>query len=137
MLLTALIVVAYASGLQAMAAPFCATCALLALMPNAPFSSPRTLWLSHLVCIGSGVLFAALPLPTLLAVLLAAWLSITAMSLLRVVHAPAVAHTVILSLGMQQTFVYAIGAFATALGFALFTLIESRQRDAKSAVSEQ
>ncbi len=130
-LLTTLIVVAYASGIHAMAAPFCATCTLLALMPKAPFSSPRTLFLSHLLCVGTGALFAALPLPTLLIVLLAAWLSIMAMAFFQAIHAPAVAHTVILALGMQSTYTYAIGALATASGFALFALIISRQGNAK------
>jgi CBS-domain-containing membrane protein len=130
-LLTALIMVTYASGISAMAAPFCATCTLLALMPKAPFSTPKTLFLSHLICIGIGASAVALPLPALATVLLAAWVSIMAMAWFRVVHAPAVAHTAILSLGKQSVESYVLVTIATALGFALFAYVLSLQEDAK------
>lgn len=122
-LLAVLAAIAYSAGISALAAPFSATCALLALMPNAPFSSPRTLIVSHAICIGIGAGFAALPLPIFVIVVSAAWLSIMMMSALRALHAPAVAHTVILALGVQSVASYALWAMAIALCFALYAKI--------------
>lgn len=120
-LLSALIIVAYLTGISAMAAPFSATCALLAILPKASFSAPKTLLWSHFICVGIGVVFLSLPLPSLVLVALSAWVSITLMVSLRVVHAPAVAHAVILSLGTQSVQNYAVCAMVTALGFAIFS----------------
>lgn len=125
-MLAALIATAHWSGVTAMTAPFSATCALLVLLPKAPFSTPRTVFVSHLLCVGVGVVCLLLPLASPVIVLLAAWVSIMLMASLRVVHAPAVAHAVILSLGKQDADTYALFAIATASGLALYSLAARR-----------
>ena len=126
-MLAALIAVAHWSGVTAMTAPFSATCALLVLLPRAPFSTPRTVFVAHLICVGVGVVCVSLPLASPMIVLLAAWVSIMLMAKLRVVHAPAVAHAVILSLGTQDVKTYALCAIATASGLALYSLAAQRR----------
>ena len=130
-LLAALMATVFVSGISAMAGPFCASCALLALMPKAPFSTPKTLLLSHVICVGAGVLLLSLPFPTLAITFVAAWISIMTMTLLRVVHAPAVAHTVILTLGKQDGESYAVAVLLTALGLTLLAYLMTMQSAAK------
>lgn len=127
MLLSSLFAGAWLSGSPAMIAPFCASCALLVLMPSSPFSAPRTVIVAHAACICVGAACGSLPVPALLAALLAAWLAIAAMAALRAIHAPAVAHTVILALGNVPTGRYGLYAGATAAGFALFSWVVNRR----------
>jgi hypothetical protein len=98
-LLAALTALAACPGAAKIAALFSATCVLLTLMPEAPFSRPRTLVLAHVICVASGVLFWAVPAPAFVAAFASAWLSIVLMGAAEAVHAPAAAHAVILSLG--------------------------------------
>ena len=119
-LLAALIIVAQLTGVSAMAGPFSATCALLAILPKAPFSQPKVIFFSHLICIVAGAALVNLPLPPLVIAFAAAWISIMGMALCRVVHAPAVAHAVILALGKQDVLVYSMVALMTAAAFAVY-----------------
>ncbi|MBI3897417.1 MAG: HPP family protein [Gammaproteobacteria bacterium] len=125
MLTAALMTVVYGAGISAMAAPFSATCVLLALMPQAPFSQPRTLLLAHVICIVLGAGFAALPLPAFVAVFGVVWLSIMLMAVCRAVHAPAVAHAVILTLGAQPVATYSRWALILAVAFAMYARVSS------------
>lgn len=130
-LLAALVTTAYASGVSTLVAPFSATCALLALLPRAPFSQPRTILLSHIICIGIGAAMVVLPiaLPVLVLVLLATWISIVLMALFRVVHAPAVAHAAILGLGNQNVTEYTFWAMAVAVLFTVYAYAVSLVAD--------
>lgn len=119
-LLAAVLAAGYGSGIHAMTIPFSTTCALLALAPEAPFSRPRAIVLSHAVCIAAGVVSAALPFPPLAASLTAAWASILLMAAVRGTHAPAVAHAAILASGAPDPGAYSIWASGLALGFALY-----------------
>jgi hypothetical protein len=132
-LLAGLMVAAQLSGVSAMAAPFAATCALLALLPRAPFSQPRVLVLSHLICIGVGAVGALAEAPVLLVVLLMTWLATTAMATSQSLHAPAVAHTVILSLGKQPLERYMLAALATTIGLAAVAYLSARREQATTA----
>lgn len=125
LMLLAVMGAAWWSGTTAMAAPFSATCVLLALLPASPFSSPRTVLLAHVLCLAAGALGMALPVAPLAAALVAAWLALMAMSTLRAVHAPAVAHTVILSLGAQHGAIYLASALFVASAFALMAWLEA------------
>lgn len=135
-LLAALGVVAFVTGTFAMAAPFSATCALLAALPDAPFSKPRSLWISHAVCIGVGVAVSWVPAPALALALVGAWLSIAGTLVLRALHAPAVAHTVILALGTQVVVKYSIVAFVVALAFALVAYVSLGRRQPGPGVAK-
>jgi CBS-domain-containing membrane protein len=135
-LLVALMAAAHLSGVSAMAAPFSATCALLALMPKAPFSQPRTIALSHLICIGMGAMLLVLPLPPLVLALIGAWLAIGGMALTRAVHAPAVAHTVILALGKQTLGLYVGASLAVTLAFALVAFVSLRGEKSAAAKTQ-
>ncbi|MES2129205.1 MAG: HPP family protein [Pseudomonadota bacterium] len=125
LMLLAVMGAAWWSGATAMAAPFSATCVLLALLPGAPFSAPRTVLLAHVLCLAAGAMGMVLPLPPLAAALVAAWLALLAMARLRAVHAPAVAHAVILSLGAQHGAAYLASALGVAGGFALLAWLEA------------
>jgi CBS-domain-containing membrane protein len=91
--LALILIVSYGFDIYQMIAPFSATCALLAVLPTAPFSKPKTLVLSHSLCIAVGMAMSFSPLPVLVTVLVAAWISIMLMAGFKVMHAPAVAHT--------------------------------------------
>lgn len=129
LLLAALIAVAAYSDVSAMIGPFSATCALLALLPAAPFSRSGTVAWSHLICIGAGAVMTLAHVPPLPAAFFAAWISIMLMAGYRVVHAPAVAHAVILALGKQDVLVYALVAGISSSGFALFAYVSQLKRD--------
>lgn len=130
LLLAALIAVAAYSDVSAMIGPFSATCALLALLPAAPFSQPGTVAWSHMICIAAGAVMALAQVPPLPAAFFAAWISIMLMAGYRVVHAPAVAHAVILALGKQDVVVYSLVAGISSIGFALFAYISELKRNA-------
>lgn len=121
------------SGVTAMAAPFSATCVLLVLLPHLPFSTPRTVLLSHLLCLGAGLLLLYLPLAPLAQMIGATWIGLMLMAWLRAVHAPALAHAVILCLGQQQVASYLGWALLVAASFALFALLSARQHPAAQA----
>lgn len=129
LLLAALVAAADYTNTSAMIGPFSATCALLALLPKAPFSQPGTVAWSHAICIGTGALMAMLQIPPLIAAFAAAWLSIFLMAGYRVVHAPAVAHAVILALGKQDVPVYLLAAGLCSAGFALFAYVSLWKRN--------
>lgn len=126
-LLAALVTIAFFSGVPTLAAPFSATCALLALLPKSPFSQPKAILLSHIICVGIGAALVLLPLalPVWGLVLLATFISIALMVLFRAVHAPAVAHAAILSLGNQSVGEYAFWALVVAFSFAFFAYISA------------
>lgn len=128
LLLSALMAVSFCSGVMAMAAPFSATCVLLVLLPTAPFSAPRTVLLSHLLCLSVGILFLFLPLPPMLLVIIATWFALVLMAWLGAVHAPALAHTVILGMGQQHLVSYAVWAVLIVISFTLLTLYEARRK---------
>lgn len=127
LLLSVLVAASFWSGVMAMAPPFSATCVLLVLLPSAPFSAPRTVLVSHLLCLGAGVFFLLLPLPPILLVLCAAWLALILMAWLRAVHAPALAHTVILGLGQQHVTSYVLWAVLIIISFTLLAYYEVRR----------
>lgn len=127
-LLAALVIVAQYTGVSAMAGPFSATCALLAILPKASFSQPKVIFFSHLICIAAGAALVRLPLPPLVIAFAAAWISIMGMALCRVVHAPAVAHAVILALGKQDVILYSAIAMMTATAFAVYALVTLSMR---------
>lgn len=137
LLLAALMSVSYYSGVSAMAAPFSASCVLLVLLPLSPFSAPRSVLLSHLLCLAAGLLFLTLnlwlPLPPLLLALGATWLGLLMMAWLRAVHAPALAHAVILCLGQQQVGTYLMSALLLASGYALFAWLQVRRNTSITA----
>lgn len=122
-LLCVLMVAALLSGVSAMAAPFSATCALLGVLPGAPFCQPRALVVSHVVCIGVGVLAALSPNHSVAVAILGAWLAISGMVVTRSLHGPAVAHTVILAFGQQSLVKYPTVALATACAFAAISYL--------------
>ena len=127
-LLTTLVTIAYLSDVETLVAPFSATCVLLVLLPKSPFSQPKTIVLSHIICIGIGTTLVLLPLAfhTLALMLLATWISTVLMATFRVVHAPAVAHAAILSLGQQNLARYVFWAMVTVLIFAAYAYMVSR-----------
>jgi CBS-domain-containing membrane protein len=125
LLLAALGAVVQWSGAAKIAAPFSATCVLLSLMPEAPFSRPRALLLSHLICVGSGALFWVVPAPAYAAAFASAWLSIVLMGAARAVHAPAAAHAVILALGGRAMGRDALWVLAAATGFAFYARLSA------------
>ena len=136
LLLSLLVCAAYLSGVTTMVAPFGATCALLAVLPKAPFCQGRVIVISHVICIGVGAVASFIPLPDLAVVLVAAWLSVIGMAFFRSLHGPAVAHTVILVLGNQLVPNYVAVALITAVGFAawsFFYLKHSEKTEAKLA----
>lgn len=124
--LSILFLIAYGAGVTQMIPPFAATCALLAILPNAPFSKPRTILVSHLLCIGVGAALTLLPIAPLLAAFLGGWLAIMSMTMLRAVHAPAVAHTIILIVAKPPTGTFVVAVLGTALIFAAFSFISAR-----------
>ena len=128
LLISLLIAASFWSGVMAMAAPFSATCVLLVLLPSSPFSTPRTVLLSHLLCLSAGALFLFLPLPPILQVIIPAWLALILMAWLSAVHAPALAHTVILGMGQQHTVSYLLWALLIAISFTLLALYEARRK---------
>lgn len=119
-LLLVLVAISYSTGISQMVGPFTATCALLAILPMAPFSKPKTILVSHLICVGVGLALTEAPIHPLLATFLGAWVAIMAMAIFRVVHAPAVAHTAIILLAKPPLGLFAAVVLGTA---ALFTLI--------------
>ena len=133
LLLSILVAASFWSGVAAMAPPFSATCVLLVLLPSAPFSAPRTVLVSHLLCLSTGVLFLLLPklLAPILLVLCAAWVALILMAWLRAVHAPALAHTVILSMGQQQITSYVGWSTSIVISFTLLALYEVRRTTTK------
>ncbi|MES2047234.1 MAG: HPP family protein [Pseudomonadota bacterium] len=128
MLLSLLMIASFYSGVTAMAAPFSASCVLLVLLPKSPFSTPRTVLLAHLLCLSAGAIFSLLPLPSIVLVISAAWIALLAMAWLRAVHAPALAHTVILCLGKQAMLSYILSAALIVISFALLALYEERRK---------
>lgn len=126
LLLSLLVLAAYGTGITQMVGPFSATCALLAILPNAPFSKPKTVLVSHLLCIGIGAAMLLLPVPPLVAALFAAWIAIMAMALLKVVHAPAVAHTIILLLAKPPVVQFAEIVIGMACVFAIISYLNGR-----------
>jgi CBS-domain-containing membrane protein len=136
LLLSLLVCAAYFSGVTAMVAPFGATCALLAVLPKAPFCQGRVIVISHVICVGVGAIASFIPLPDLAVVLGASWLSVIGMVFFRSLHAPAVAHTVILILGSSVIPNYVAVALVTALGLAawsFFYIKHSEKIEAKLA----
>jgi CBS-domain-containing membrane protein len=131
-MLSLLMLAAWYSGATAMAAPFSATAALLALLPQAPFSSPRAVLGSHVISLGAGLAAAAALLvwhgPVLVLALPAAWAAIMLMAATRTLHAPAAAHAVILALGKQDMLPYAGSALAVAMFFSLQAWWVTRNR---------
>lgn len=126
-MLAVLVGVSFWTGTTAMAAPFSATCVLLALFPQSPFSSARTVLLSHLLCLGAGMLALLLPLPLPLQLLSAVWLALMLMAWQGAVHAPAAAHAAIVALGAQQLPAYPASVVAVAGGFALMAQLNARR----------
>ena len=124
--LSILFLIAYGAGVTQMIPPFAATCALLAILPNAPFSKPRTIIVSHLLCIGIGAALMLLPVAPLFAAFLGGWFAIMSMAILRAVHAPAVAHTIILIVAKPQAATFVVAVLGTALIFAAFSYISGR-----------
>jgi CBS-domain-containing membrane protein len=129
-ILSLLVCAAHVSGIMAMVGPFSATCALLVLTPKAPSSQPRSILWAHVICLGVGAAMSLLHLPVLPAVLLGAWLSILSTGFFRAAHPPAIAHTVILSLGSQNVGKYLTWAIAMVMGFTLYALFLSRTKEA-------
>jgi CBS-domain-containing membrane protein len=125
-LIAVLMAVAHISGVTAMAAPFSATCALLALLPKAPFSQPRTLLVSHAICLAMGAAGSVVPAPMMLLAFAGTWIAIMAMARARALHAPAVAHTVIISLGTQALPRYLTLACGMTACFALYAYLAAR-----------
>lgn len=127
LLLSLLMAASFSTGVTAMAAPFSASCVLLVLLPKSPFSAPRTLLISHLACLSAGILFLLVPLPQSLQVAGAAWIALLVMAWLRAVHAPALAHTVILCMGKQTVMSYVFWALMIVLSFTMFAWYEERR----------
>lgn len=118
------------TGVPQMMAPFGATCALLALAPKAPFSRPVAIVGSHLLTLACGFACAQLSSlinvdPTTIAVL-AVLLSIITMGLFKVVHAPAVAHSVIAVVLHPNPQIYATAVLLTCAAFAIFSAAHAR-----------
>ena len=67
-----------------------------------------------------------LPVPPLVAALIAAWVAIMAMALFKVVHAPAVAHTIILLLAKPPVVPFAEVVIGMACAFAIFSYLNGR-----------
>lgn len=111
-----------------MFAPFSATSALLAMLPDAPFSRPNTLIRSHLVCLALGIaghsLIGVLPSPILIT--LCALIAVTLMGQLGCLHAPAAAHTVILSFGKQDDLEYAIWVVVAVVAMIIVSSLKVR-----------
>lgn len=135
-LLGGVMLMAEVSGVSAMIAPFSATCALLALLPNAPFSQARTLVISHAICIGLGALGSFVAAPVLVVALLVGWMAIIGMVWTHKLHAPAVAHTIILVFGKQPPDRYIIASMATVLVCAAFAWMWSRRRSGEMVQSK-
>lgn len=125
-LLSVLIAISYGTGVSQMVGPFSATCALLAILPNAPFSKPKTIVASHLICVAVGLAMAAVPIHPLIAALLGTWIAIMAMAVFRVVHAPAVAHTAIILLAAPPLALFAAVVLGTAALFAISSYMSTR-----------
>jgi CBS-domain-containing membrane protein len=118
--LVAIIMLAtFFSGNQAIIGPLSASATLIALLPNAPASQPRTVLLSHVVCAVLALLMLAMHLPMIAAVGLTIWLAIVLTANLKIIHAPAVAHAAIIVLGKQALNVYLVAASIAVLGFAV------------------
>jgi CBS-domain-containing membrane protein len=128
-------IVAYVSGVPQMLGPFSATCALVAILPGAPFSKPKTILVSHLLCIGIGAVALFVPGSSIIVAMVAAWVAIMAMMLLRVLHAPAVAHTVILAIAKPPLLPYAAVVIGCACLFALYSAIKNRVASAALPVA--
>lgn len=126
MSLALILIVSYGSEMYQMIAPFSATCALLAVLPAAPFSKPKTLVLSHILCIAVGLVMSFSPLPLLVTVLIAAWISIMLMAGFKVMHAPAVAHTSILILLKPPMIHFAAVVIFTSLLLAAFSYMHGK-----------
>lgn len=130
MSLTIILIVAYVSDIYQMIAPFSATCALLAVLPAAPFSKPKTLMLSHALCIAVGLAMSFSPLHVLITVLVAAWISIMLMAGFKVMHAPAVAHTSILILLKPPMIQFAVVVIFMSLLLSVISYMHGRSINA-------
>jgi CBS-domain-containing membrane protein len=127
--LTMVLIVAYLSGVYQMIAPFSATCALLAALPGAPFSKPKTILLSHLLCLSVGMAMALFsPWPILITVFMATWTAIMLMATFKLMHAPAVAHTSILILLAPPPLLFSATAMLTAIILAALSYFHNRSK---------
>ncbi|MFZ6655285.1 HPP family protein [Undibacterium sp. TJN19] len=129
LLLSLLMTVCFYTGVTAMVAPFSASCVLLVMLQKSPFTAPRTLLLAHLICLSAGLIGQSISPPTILLVGAATWVALLAMAWLRAVHAPALAHTVILCLGKQDPTRYLPTAMLVVLLLAISSLVFAKLGD--------
>lgn len=108
--------VAYLVSVPAVMGPFAATTALLAALPKSPFSQPKTLFVGHAICVVLGLLFGLLLGHFTWVVVVAATTAITLMVATKTLHAPAVAHTVII-IATTQSYHYALAVLAVVVLF--------------------
>jgi len=101
------------AGFPALPAPVAAAALVVLAAPQAPAAHPRAVALAHLVCLLAGGLGALLPLDASLAIALAVAAAAATMLAARAVHAPAIAHTVIM--------IVAVAPGAAALRYAAAT----------------
>lgn len=111
------------AGFPALPAPVAAAALVVLAAPQAPAARPRAVVLAYLVCLIAGGLGASLPLAAIIAIPLAVGAAAAVMLAARVVHAPAIAHTVIMIVAIAPgltTLRYATAALAAiALVLAL------------------
>ncbi|MEW6644759.1 MAG: HPP family protein [Pseudomonadota bacterium] len=111
------------TGFPALPAPVAAAALVVLAAPQAPAARPRAVVLAHLVCLIAGGLGASLPFEAIAAIPLAVGAAAAVMLAARAVHAPAIAHTVIMIVAIAPglaTLRYAAAALAAvALVLAL------------------
>ncbi len=86
------------SGTPWIMAPFGATCVLLFALPGSPLAQPRNVIGGHVISTFIGLLFIHLMGDSIWSVSLAVGLSIAAMQIFRIVHAPAGADPIVVIL---------------------------------------
>jgi len=116
------VLVAYLMSVPAVVGPFAATTALLAALPKSPFSQPKALVVGHVICVLLGLSFRLLVGHFAWVVVVAATVAIVLMVTTNTLHAPAVAHTVII-IATAQSYRYAFAVFAVVALFIGFSFV--------------